>query len=141
MVGMFHVEQRRMIMRFIFHDASFDEFVSDVYDAALDTLLWSETDDDGSPFDAQYYADDIAGEVCEFHAQVSDFVRANWDDLKNITAHQCGHDFIMTRNGHGCGFWDGDYPQEIGDRLTESCKPYGEANLYLGDDDVLYLSA
>ena len=35
-----------------------------------------------------------------------------------------GSDFHFTRNGHGAGFWGGDWP-EHGDKLTELSKPYG----------------
>ena len=38
---------------------------------------------------------------------------------------QAGHDFWLTRNGHGAGFWDGDWPI-YGDMLTEGSKCYGE---------------
>lgn len=38
------------------------------------------------------------------------------------------HDFLLTRNGHGAGFWDGDYP-EHGDRLTEIAKEFGEFHI------------
>lgn len=37
-----------------------------------------------------------------------------------------GRDFWYTRNGHGCGFWDGDWPKAIGKRLTELSKKFGE---------------
>lgn len=49
-----------------------------------------------------------------------------------------GHDFWLTRNHHGAGFWDGDYPEEIGEKLTEYSHKQGELNLYAGDDDQLY---
>ena len=49
-----------------------------------------------------------------------------------------GHDFHLTRNGHGAGYWDGDYPKEIGDALTVAAKKYGENDLYTGDDGNLY---
>ena len=38
-----------------------------------------------------------------------------------------GSDFHLTRNGHGAGFWDGDW--ENGNKLTELSKPYGTAEL------------
>ena len=54
-----------------------------------------------------------------------------WDDSK------AGHDFWLTRNGHGTGFWDRSYKQPekevIGKQLTEAAKTYGEYNLSLGD--------
>lgn len=45
------------------------------------------------------------------------------------TDAQNGHDFWLTRNGHGAGFWDRGYPEEIGDKLTEAAHAFGEAYL------------
>lgn len=65
-------------------------------------------------------------EVC------ADFQAANRADLDEVsdtfpaTDAQHGHDFWLTRNGHGAGFWDRGYG-ELGDKLTDACKPYGEA--------------
>lgn len=50
---------------------------------------------------------------------------------------EAGHDFWLTRNGHGAGFWDGDWP-EAGDALTVAAKAFGEVNLYVGDDGFVY---
>ena len=44
------------------------------------------------------------------------------------------HDFWLTRNGHGAGFWDGDYEEELGEKLTELAKAYGECNLCVNCD-------
>lgn len=41
-------------------------------------------------------------------------------------ASRVGHDFWMTRQGHGVGFWDGDYTKELGDKLTKLSKAQGE---------------
>ncbi len=51
---------------------------------------------------------------------------------------QAGHDFWLTRNGHGAGFWDGDWPEPYADMLTEGSKCYGEFQIYLGDDGLVY---
>lgn len=40
-----------------------------------------------------------------------------------------GRDFWYTRNGHGCGFWDGDWPNPIGEELAELTRKYGYAYL------------
>lgn len=37
---------------------------------------------------------------------------------------QAGHDFCLTRNRHGAGFWDGGWPR-YGNALTKMSKPYG----------------
>ena len=52
-----------------------------------------------------------------------------------------GHDFALTRNGHGTGFWDRPELKEggLGDRLTKASKAAGEIHPYLGDDNLIYL--
>ncbi len=64
-----------------------------------------------------------------------DFLREAEDILENEPEDDpstWGHDFWLTRNGHGAGFWDGDY--EKGKELTEIAKGYGEVNLTITND-------
>lgn len=42
-----------------------------------------------------------------------------------------GHDFWLTRNGHGAGFWCRGLRLCLGRILTNACKAYGEVNLYI----------
>jgi hypothetical protein len=49
-----------------------------------------------------------------------------------------GHDFYLTRVGAGAGFWDGDWPEEAGARLTAASKHYGSFATYIGDYGVVY---
>ena len=49
-------------------------------------------------------------------------------------AELAGHDFALTRNGHGANFWNRG-PGTIGDMLTEECKPYGEHGVIIEVDD------
>lgn len=65
------------------------------------------------------------------------FMDQNSADLAGIEASQAGHDFWLTRCGHGAGFWDRDLG-EVGDRLTASCKQFGNVDLYIGDDMMIY---
>jgi hypothetical protein len=48
-----------------------------------------------------------------------------------------GHDFWLTQNGHGCGFWDGDWPEGIGKGLAELSKSFGEVFLYIDDNGLI----
>lgn len=48
-----------------------------------------------------------------------------------------GHDFWLTRCGHGAGFWDGDWPK-YGDKLTEISEAFGNIDLYISDDGMIY---
>lgn len=52
---------------------------------------------------------------------------------------QAGRDFWYTRNGHGCGFWDGDWPEPYATTLDDAAKAFREASVYLGDDGRVYL--
>lgn len=54
------------------------------------------------------------------------------------TIEQAGHDFWYTRNGHGAGFWDGDWPEPYDKMLTKLAESYGEFQTYLSDDGLIY---
>lgn len=43
---------------------------------------------------------------------------------------QAGRDFYLTRNHHGAGFWDGNWPADIGQVLTRHSHPYGPTQHY-----------
>lgn len=111
-------------------------------DGYITCALWSSTDwsDDsgGEPLDANYDRSDLS-EACleEFKRDCADFQDANADDLADIDCEQAGHDFWLTRNGHGAGFWDRGLG-ELGERLTNACKPYGSVDLYVGDDGQIH---
>ena len=45
-----------------------------------------------------------------------------------------GHDFWLTRNRHGAGFWDGDWKTEDGRILTDSAHVWGEVNVEFDAD-------
>ncbi len=76
------------------------------------------------------------------------FQAANADDIElfayDHSDTQAGHDFWLTRNRHGAGFWDrkisGNGPQAWCDRLTDAAHAAGEVDLYKGDDGKLYLA-
>lgn len=111
----------------------------------IDALLWSSSDEvDGQTVNLDDCELSTAGaDSCR--ADCLDFFTANHGDL--TTAADCagysfahaGHDFALTRNGHGAGFWDGDLPEELGERLTEASEAAGEVCAYIGDDGQVYL--
>ena len=109
----------------------------------LETALWSSTicsddDKDGDSYDDWYSVNDFAPEAIEqADKELADFELEAESLLSDDDRSQnVGHDFWLTRNGHGAGFWDGDY--ENGDALTELCRPYGSCNIYIGDGNQLY---
>lgn len=101
----------------------------DFFNAYAACALWASTDDNGEPLDL-YSVDDIDPKTLEvMRSDCKDFIAANATLLEDLDAEQCGHDFWLTRNGHGAGFWDGRFG-EIGDKLSAACKPYGSFDLY-----------
>lgn len=53
---------------------------------------------------------------------------------------QAGHDFWLTRNGHGAGFWDGDWPEPDATYLDARSATFGNVDSYVGDDGLIYLA-
>jgi hypothetical protein len=106
--------------------------------------LWSTNDnaDDsgGEPLDANYGSADITAESqAKMREDCDAFVAANAHDLASVDDEQAGHDFWLTRNGHGAGFWDRGLGA-LGDRLTDAAHAFGECDLYVGDDGRLHVS-
>lgn len=101
----------------------------------LIAALWSSNCDDGSPIDSRYSISDISPESLEAAKRECDqFQIVNsamlWQFYRVYTpapgysVEECaGHDFWLTRNGHGVGFWDRGLG-ELGDKLTEACKAF-----------------
>lgn len=107
--------------------------------AYVEAMLWSSMDDEGKPLDARYTYDNLApGTQEQVKCDCQTFQETQWE---RITADpkQAGHDFWFTRNGHGVGFWDGDWPKPDGEVLTQASKAYGECSPYVGDDGLIYL--
>jgi hypothetical protein len=131
-----------------------ERYTKIVHEQAIETLLWSEIvyvpedeqdnprweDMDGRPFDDFYDAYEVNDPNGDFESQVRDFVASNWDDVKDLDPGDVGHNFVLSRNHHGTGFWDRGLG-ELGDRLHKGCEPYGDASLYLGDDGEVHISA
>ncbi len=130
--------------------------------AYLECALWSSTDNadesGGAPLDRNYDIADLAPATLEsMKADCADF-QASFGAFIDSDLARAGHDFWLTRNRHGAGFWDGDWsapyarPEDdsegfhpgngyadVGAYLTAMAHPYGEQNLYVGDDGKLYL--
>ncbi len=108
--------------------------------AYIQAALWSSAGDDGEPLDKKYDCSGLSQEcLVQFTEDCLNFQRDNEDDI-GTELEQAGHDFWLTRNGHGAGFWDGDWQDEVGQRLTAASKAYGSCDLYIGDDGKIHCS-
>lgn len=105
----------------------------------LETALWSSVDDNGDPLDSNYSIEDLSVEARELaNKDTTAFFEKAGALLDNYDYGTAMHDFWLTRNGHGAGFWDGDYEESDGEKLTALSKEFGELNLIVGDDGKIY---
>lgn len=110
------------------------------FEGYRDCALWASTDDEGKPLDSEFTVDDLSpGAIQTMRQDCAAFIRANREDLRasELSPERAGHDFWLTRNGHGAGFWD-EGLGDLGRELTKASKPYGEAYLYAGDDGQVH---
>ncbi len=63
------------------------------------------------------------------------FQEKHWDVIC-CDPEQAGHDFWLSRNRHGSGFFDGDWDGHEA-ALQDSAEGYGELSLYLDEDGVI----
>lgn len=108
-------------------------------DAYLEAALWTSTDEEGEALDQDFSIHDFSQEAVNDAVKDSnDFIMGNQADLEAVgNESQHGHDFWLTRNGHGAGFWDRGYG-EVGKRLSDAARVYGSAGVYAGDDGKLH---
>ena len=108
--------------------------------AYVTCALWS-SDDGVEPLEVNYDDDDIAPETLKaMRKDCEEFLTANREAIGEHHS-QAGHDFWLTRNGHGAGFWDrGDLYGSaiIGEELSEAARECGGFDLYVGDDKRIY---
>jgi hypothetical protein len=131
-----------------------DEFIAGYAHAMLWANLSDIRDTEGAGCDAtpgdwrtpangwQLAAFDPASQE-DITAECAGFIKANWADLTLLHQHDygwrdngtpdatrvadsAGHDFALTRNHHGAGYWCRDLG-DLGDRLTTAAHAYGES--------------
>lgn len=110
--------------------------------AYLEAALRTEVDETDQPLNDFYTASDFSSEALATVIMDCGIFQQWAKGMIEDRLSEAGHDFWLTRNGHGAGFWDGDWP-ERGDELTElslSKDKFGEINLYVGDDGKLYFA-
>ena len=116
--------------------------------AYIETALWSsgEVDPDnegeGIMYDDERFTlseqararmtADCKQFLSTFGALLDEAIDADGQDMA-----RAGHDFWLTRNEHGAGFWDGDWPG-YGDRLTEAAKSFDVAYLYTQGEEIFH---
>lgn len=109
-------------------------------EAYIECALWSSThwDEDGNMLGCldDYCAEFSPELMAETVKDCTNFFEAHrhlWADERDYDDASAGHDFWLTRNGHGAGFWDRGI--EHGDEMSAACRPYGGVDLVLELDE------
>lgn len=119
--------------------------------AYVEAALWATTNEryHEDPENESEKLDDSGYELADaarnaMKADCADFLGSYGDliqqavDEHGYSIEQAGHDFFLTRSGHGVGFWDRGLG-ELGTKLTDASQAYGEADLYVGDDNLIHV--
>lgn len=118
----------------------------------LEAAFFTDCDSDNPELEGACFLDLAPATVAQVIADCAAFELANADALaacyqqnlhngERYRDTQAGHDFWLTRNGHGAGFWDRGLGSE-GAKLSDSCcfrKAFSERSAYLGDDGLIHI--
>jgi hypothetical protein len=98
------------------------------YESYLECINFTETGDTNEPESGAELDPDFLREslidCLSFYGRI-------WCYLSDDEISQAGHDFWLSRNGHGAGFFDRSHP--MGDRLQTRAESYGEVNVVFDD--------
>lgn len=104
--------------------------------AYVKAMLWSTTNDKTDyHFDRDFDASDftfesmaaIIEECAWFQQEYAEHIGTRWKDA--------GHDFWLTREGHGCGFCDGDWGDPAATVLNDACKELFRENAQVWEEN------
>lgn len=127
-----------------------DDELKEFIDAYFATALWSENNDEDESLEMDFSAEDFDPESSQrMKSDCLAFLSKHSHTIKEaIDAKavrfgpdygpwgRAGHDFWLTRNGHGAGFWDGDWKDPYGDNLTDGAAEFPNVRLYVQDGKV-----
>ena len=110
---------------------------------AIQTLIWSEDLEQGTRL-GNDLRDRISQDWDSFREQAEalgfDAVEHRSTMIDRSQGDEwdyAAHDFILTRNHHGAGFWDGDWHAPWGEKLTALALSFPQVETYLDDDNIL----
>ena len=101
-----------------------------VLNSYLACALWTEE------LDAFSISDIGASTVETAKKDIDSFLSQISELLTDWNSEEIGHDFWLTRNHHGSGFWDRGY--DNGDEITKIAHTFKELNVWKSELDIIY---
>jgi hypothetical protein len=108
----------------------------------LQCAAWSSVDLDedmneqGNLEDYEWSKEAI-DEACTDMDNFMEYLTDTGVDYSSLSDECLGHNFWLSRNRHGAGFWDCGLG-ELGDRLHKAAVTFGTKDAYIGDDDLIH---
>lgn len=137
-------------MSYELHGHQLDDFTH----AYLVAAFWASNDEShpsgGDPIDDNYELTDLdtvslekmIADCVKFQDKYAAKLKKAYKIYKVVDGTSpesyAGHDFWLTRNQHGCGFWDRDLGK-IGEQLTDAAHSFGGSHLEVANDKVYLL--
>ncbi len=136
----------------VVHGLNVEEFIHGYVEALLATSTDDSTED--TPLTKNYTVHDLSPDAIDriqadcrsFLHMAAPYITAEKHTgamMGSLEAH-AGHDFWLTRCGHGAGFWDGDWEGESDPRfdgpIMKVAKSFPNIDPYIGDDGHIHLS-
>lgn len=121
--------------------SNYDQFKK----AYIEAMLWADR-----PEEEEWDEDNFSEELNEaIEADCAAFWMKHGENINDETclrnneewspADLAGHDFWLTRQGHGTGFWDsGRWEKPYDYEFSASAKEFDLFDVYLGDDGMVY---
>lgn len=111
--------------------------------AYIMAIYFTETGDGDQPDSEVQMSDDLfdsAYSECFAFQSVNAWLLTEAYEREGYDEARAGHDFWLTRNGHGAGFWCRDEltANDLGDKLADAARAFGVCEVYEGDDGLLY---
>ena len=106
--------------------------------AYFEAMLWSSNDQDDNPLDKNYSISDISDKLRESSKKdllsfVKKCEKECSEELEEYISdkgrEKFGHDFWLSRNGHGAGFFDDGF-----NKLQKLANSFKEVDVYVTDD-------
>jgi hypothetical protein len=125
-----------------FENNNIEHDIDNIVDSYLHAAFWTEEEqikDNNDDLDLSS-TDFSEKSIEESKNDIIMFMEKAGQYLNNISDDLIGHNFWLTRNHHGAGFWDmKELDEEIGEIVTKICHEFKEKYVYLGDDGKLYI--
>jgi len=133
----------KYIKEFENYDEESEHDIDDILDAYLECVIFTEegtqVDYGIDPFEDKTIHDFYDDSKKHAIEQIEWFVSVAGENIDDISDDSMGHDLWYTRNGHGVGFWDRGYKNDISDILCHLCDILGYADTWVDSDGKIHI--